>query len=447
MSELKCFEYDEISLKKHQKITTDFLRKQSNHGLIAFYGTGTGKSITALATARCLKLPTIFILPPAVIGGFEREINRIEEFKSLNIELYSYGKFLNKYDQIGNRMVKGKFLVLDEAHNFRNVGHESLAMIAAFSNSEKCLLLTGTPLQNDPYDMLVLLCMVGGDNLKNVLDAKKYYADEYIKFNIALQKFEIENSANDLGKYLYNKTVYYSVNLDTNSKFPSVKEKYIYVPMSKSYQKEYEIVEDGKKRDLPSDMKNINLAVFYNGLRRATNKVKAESPKIIEIMKVIKHHLAKKQKIIVYSTWQDAGIGIIKDRLCSLHIDAAIVSGEESQTSKSKAVKDFNEEKMPVILITKAGAAGIDLKRARVVIIMEPHWNDELIKQVIGRAARYESHSQLPESQRNVIVYRFILQGNDKLSIDEIIDNMAKEKNIRNYNFYKIVKKNRYRTL
>ena len=78
MSELKCFEYDEISLKKHQKITTDFLRKQSNHGLIAFYGTGTGKSITALATARCLKLPTIFILPPAVIGGFEREINRIE---------------------------------------------------------------------------------------------------------------------------------------------------------------------------------------------------------------------------------------------------------------------------------------------------------------------------------------------------------------------------------
>ena len=87
------------------------------------------------------------------------------------------------------------------------------------------------------------------------------------------------------------------------------------------------------------------------------------------------------------------------------------------------------------------------MKRARVVIIMEPHWNDELIKQVIGRAARYESHSQLPESQRNVIVYRFILQGNDKLSIDEIIDNMAKEKNIRNYNFYKIVKKNRYRIL
>jgi predicted small metal-binding protein len=63
--------------------------------------------------------------------------------------------------------------------------------------------------------------------------------------------------------------------------------------MSAAYKKEYEIVEANKKRELPSDMKNINLAVFYNGLRRATNKVKAESPKIIEIMKIIKDHLAK----------------------------------------------------------------------------------------------------------------------------------------------------------
>jgi SNF2 family DNA or RNA helicase len=436
-----CYDYDSVRIKKHQKIPAIFLNKTANKGIIAFFGTGTGKSITALTTIRCLKLPAILILPPAVIGGFEREINRLDEIKELPISIYSYGQFINQYDKIGNKLVNGKLLIMDEAHNLRSFGTTTVKMIMAFSHAKKRLLLTGTPLQNEPMDILALLCMINADPLKNIDSAIKYFKSELIQFQLYLSEFENKKRAEELEELLEDKTIYYAVNLDTNPKFPSVKEKYIKIPMSRAYQHEYEIIETGKQKELPADYKGINLAVFYNGLRRATNKVKVESPKISSIMKIIKEYLNNNRKVIVYSTWQDAGIGIIKKKLLDLGIKCSIVSGEESQTAKSKAVKDYNSNINPVILITKAGAAGLDLKETRCVIIMEPHWNEELIKQVIGRAARYESHITLPESQRNVTVYRFILYRNDKPSVDEIIDLMSKEKNERNMNFYRLVKK------
>lgn len=63
-----------------------------------------------------------------------------------------------------------------------------------------------------------------------------------------------------------------------------------------------------------------------------------------------------------------------------------------------------------VLLITGAGAEGISLRGVREVHIMEPHWNEIRIQQVIGRAARLESHGHLPPEQRNVSVYRYAMR-------------------------------------
>ena len=63
-----------------------------------------------------------------------------------------------------------------------------------------------------------------------------------------------------------------------------------------------------------------------------------------------------------------------------------------------------------VILVTGAGAEGISLKGVRQVHIMEPFWNEVRVQQVIGRAARLGSHGHLPEAQRNVTVYRYVMR-------------------------------------
>lgn len=63
-----------------------------------------------------------------------------------------------------------------------------------------------------------------------------------------------------------------------------------------------------------------------------------------------------------------------------------------------------------VILITGAGAEGISLRGVRQVHIMEPFWNEVRVQQVIGRAARLGSHAHLPELERNVTVYRYVMR-------------------------------------
>ncbi|NDB60464.1 hypothetical protein EB001_18740 [bacterium] len=97
-----------------------------------------------------------------------------------------------------------------------------------------------------------------------------------------------------------------------------------------------------------------------------------------------------------------------------------------------------------VLLITEAGAEGITLKNVRQLHIMEPYWNEVLIRQVIGRAKRMYSHIALPESERDVTVYRYettftteqkeYITGklgwnlDEKYTTDEIISMIAERK-------------------
>lgn len=60
------------------------------------------------------------------------------------------------------------------------------------------------------------------------------------------------------------------------------------------------------------------------------------------------------------------------------------------------------------ILISQSGAEGINLKHIRNVFILEPFWNQVRIDQVIGRAIRTCSHSELPPEERNVRVIMYV---------------------------------------
>ena len=61
-----------------------------------------------------------------------------------------------------------------------------------------------------------------------------------------------------------------------------------------------------------------------------------------------------------------------------------------------------------VFCITRAGAEGLSLKCVRGVHIMEPYWNDVLIRQVKGRAIRIGSHLELPEEERDVSIFTYL---------------------------------------
>ena len=66
---------------------------------------------------------------------------------------------------------------------------------------------------------------------------------------------------------------------------------------------------------------------------------------------------------------------------------------------------NIHGEKVKVILISKAGAEGLDFKNIRQMHVLEPWYNMNRIEQIIGRAVRTLSHCALPFEERNVEIY------------------------------------------
>jgi len=119
-----------------------------------------------------------------------------------------------------------------------------------------------------------------------------------------------------------------------------------------------------------------------------------------------------------------------------------IYSGVEDDDEKEKLISIFrskenkNGEKVKLLMISGAGAEGLDLKNIRQIHIMDPYWHEVRISQVIGRGNRFMSHIDLPEKDRTIDVYRYIskLSGEqvknyeEKLSTDEYIYDIAMKK-------------------
>lgn len=83
-----------------------------------------------------------------------------------------------------------------------------------------------------------------------------------------------------------------------------------------------------------------------------------------------------------------------------------------------------------IIMISPAGAEGINLKNVRQVHIMEPFWNEVRIEQIIGRAIRQCSHKDLPMDERKVDVYRYkMVRKDEKETTDEKMEDISRRKN------------------
>ncbi len=92
-----------------------------------------------------------------------------------------------------------------------------------------------------------------------------------------------------------------------------------------------------------------------------------------------------------------------------------LLDAEEVPTNSYYATKNLKGELCKVFMITGAGAEGLSLRSVRAVHIMEPYWNNVRIQQVKGRAIRICSHSDLPEEERFVNIYTYIMKFKDTM--------------------------------
>jgi SNF2 family DNA or RNA helicase len=434
-------------LQPHQQRA---LERGLKNNLILAHSTGSGKTLTAIALADALGKPTTVLTPASLVENFKKELKKHKK-GGPPVNVMSLPTAVSRNIAIP----KGNTLILDEAHAFRNLGTARQQYIKAqLANADRVFALTGTPNYNDIADIARLANIVAKERILPESDID--FRDRYIK-NIKIQpswwdrvfhdvqpgELKVLKNENDLRARL---RPYIDV-FDTDIEKPKRIDETIKVPMTGAQTALYNKIGGHMPRGLfrklqlnlpPSKQEASSLNSFLGGVRQVSNTTEQFDTSLIDQPKleravdelVARRERNKKLRALVYSTYLDSGIGAYAKLLDKKGVPYARFDGSLSQKAKKQIVEDYNSGKVPVILGSGSASEVLDLKNTRLIQILEPHFNESKIDQVIGRGIRYKSHSELPEEDRNVTVQKFysVFPNSDDTAVDEYLASRAKEK-------------------
>lgn len=245
------------------------------------------------------------------------------------------------------------------------------------------------------------------------------------QFNIYMErkKFEIELEAKKKKKknvFDENKGIFKAfTRMMCNFVFPS----------SIKRQFPHDMMQDGGEDTYTKVLENS--MEKFRKIKHTNEDLQMFSPKYTEIIKDIQDTSGK---VLVYSQFRTVeGVGMFKvylgkygyteftdDNVTADNIGKRFMILNLDKDKAQKQIELFNNKKnnlhgenVKILIITESGSEGISLKHTRLVCILEPYWNMILMKQVIGRAVRDGSHLDLPENERNVRAYIYIMKGTE----------------------------------
>jgi superfamily II DNA or RNA helicase len=132
---------------------------ENQGGVIIADVVGLGKTIIACAIANELNKRGIVICPPGLMGDKNKKSGwrmYLEQFKLLKWEVRSAGD-LESTAEFVKRMDDIEVVIIDEVHRFRNQDTKSYEYLKNICRDKIVIMLTATPLNNRPGDMLSLL--------------------------------------------------------------------------------------------------------------------------------------------------------------------------------------------------------------------------------------------------------------------------------------------------
>jgi len=436
-----------LILNEHQNLPIKFIR--NNFGLILYHSTGSGKTITALAMVKQFIHDVIVITSKASIKNFKDDIKKI----GMNREIifYTYKKFIKEY-QLNINLALNKILIIDEAHHLRNETRDVLLIISASQSAYRLILLTATPILNYINDLSVLINMIKKEDIlptnKKLFDFYYYNEDNDTINNQIMLENKIKN------------TISYYENTDTEN-YCKKKEYVIKVEMSPAQMLEYKkfvsiIILDKKVVNPDTDVRLDDLYINYGLLdKKKKNSFLSATRQLSNVIdnntitpklqKIFNKLISNKFPAIIYSNYLDAGVFPLSKMLDKANIKHSIISGVINEVKLDNIVNKYNNGEIQVLLLTTAGSESLDLKNTRQIHIVEPHWNDAKIRQVIGRAIRYKSHDLLPLKERVVKIYRWISIFPFKVNFqtaDEYLDDLSKKKDKLFEKFKELIIKN-----
>jgi DNA or RNA helicases of superfamily II len=410
-----------VSLLEHQKRVIKFITYPRNKSMLVIHSTGAGKTFTGLYSIFSLlkhkQTNVIIVAPPTVLENWKKEIisKGFSEEIPKNFSFLSFDSFITNRSREFIDACKNAIVVIDEVHNLRTKiqqsygkaykGKKSYGNYLCIKNAWKVLLMTATPVVNRVQDIQNILAMIHKLNptdlaIRRVNDIPK------------LQKFLRD----------YNTPIsYYKAIKNIETGYPGFIIRNEIVTLTASERRRYNEIMSGVIEDWKI---GGTLMTFYNSMRMAGDAgfEVYYSPKLKFVKAYIKNHPLK---TMVFSSFIGKGVRVIEKMLNEIGCPIYEIIGSVAKQKRQAIIDEFNaNDDFKILIISKAGKEGINLRGVRTVFLLEPSWNDVDSYQALSRAVRFQSHIHLPEHQRTVNVYRLFLEN----SIDTLLQSNYVEK-------------------
>lgn len=337
-----------------------------------------------------------------VLYGNDR-VKNVDDFNEYEIILTSYGTLLSDVYYIKN--YRFNYIFLDESQAIKNPSSQRYKSVRLLSSRNK-IVLTGTPVENNTFDLYGQFSFACPGLLGNMTYFKDVYAIPIDKFKDTLRARELQQKINP---FLLRRT-----KAQVATELPDKTEMVIYCEMGEEQRRVYDAYRDEFKAFLlasKSKKKNMDTMYVLAGLTKLRQICNApsllndasfygnDSAKLDVLLEEIKAK-SPYHKMIVFSQFVSM-LELIKERLEHEGISFEYLTGQTKD--REARVNNFQtNDTVKVFLISlKAGGVGLNLTEADYVYLVDPWWNPSVENQAIDRCYRIGQ-------KKNVVAVRLI---------------------------------------
>ena len=339
-------------------------------------------------------------------------------------------------------------VVADEFHRAKNELTKTHGIMKSLlSNTDRFIGITGTPFQNNPYELFSLVGLLAGKIEQYRLESCLQYRSPRSNLNTRfLMKFGIRIGGRPnqgpitgvqnpsmmraiLTKYIdYRSPESY---IDECS-IPVTDEHIKYVTLTSSEEKLYGRLEKQYRRKNDYMFRTDTLADEYlnncfNRMHRLREFLISHNGILSSKSNAMINHIVEKckySKIVVFTNFVELGVDVICKDLDHRGVKASAYTGKTSKADRERIVSQYQNKDTNVLVVSPVGHEGLNIDGTTEVLILDPHYNPEREKQMIARATRANS------SLKSVQVTRYISvrQDEKKSTIDQSILRIASRK-------------------
>jgi superfamily II DNA or RNA helicase len=409
---------------------------------------GLGKTVQALTFVQSLlnerpDAKVMIICPMSLIYNWENEIKKFapdikyiihhgpmrrrvkEELTEPQVVISSYGTVRSDIDTF--RTILYDYIVLDESQAIKNpLSLSSKAVNLLKAKNRLCL--SGTPLQNNSFDLYAQLnfCNPG------MLGSMEFFREH---FSMPIDKLQDPDAAARLRK-LTSPFILRRVKEEVAADLPARIDSIIYCEMGKEQRMIYEQVRLDVRAQLLDRIDRDGIVKSGVFILQALIKLRqiCDSPilvndgvaypphsvKLEELSREIAENVSN-HKVLIFSQFLGM-LDLIKRKLNDLKVPHAYFDGKMNREQRQEAVDLFQgDPNTRIFLISlKAGGVGLNLTAADYVYIVDPWWNPAVEQQAIDRTHRIGQ-------EKTVFAYRMICKDTIE---EKIMDLQQRKKEI-----------------